>query len=86
MKVELWRDSRNEIRRFEIGALTPRLNNYNFDMLGHEEINMIEKPKKTVVKEAFENIFDSSSLEWAAKKFLVPLKAKNIKCTYEIEE
>lgn len=86
MKVELWRDSRGEIRRFEIGAPSPRLNSYLF--LGYEEINMTEQPKKTVVKEAEE--YGSGSLypdDIRIIRYVVPPNAKNIKHpTYEIEE
>lgn len=47
----------------------------------------IEKPKKTVTKEA-QNVIhgDDPIRPYRTETFKLPDKAKNIKCTYEIEE
>ena len=51
----------------------------------------IEKPKNTVVKEAF-SVARSTAVNYVKDQnvtietFLVPRNAKNIKCTYETEE
>ena len=56
------------------------------DFLGTIDLD-IQKPKKTVVKEAQLECTSyglGSSVD--IKQFSIPKNAKNIKCTYEIEE
>ena len=59
---------------------------YDEKFVGYVSIP-IEKPKKTVVKEAKE-ITDfgvPQSTRYVAR-FPIPVNAKNVKCTYEVEE
>ena len=48
----------------------------------------VEEPKKTVTKGAMQWPLDTAALpgEYNLFKFCVPFGARNIKCTYEIEE
>ena len=89
MKVAVYQHSSGRIERYcGIGTDKDYLAEWSF--LGYEEIQL-EKPKKTVVKEAKETgagcyVYGGTHGSHLTKIYRLPVDAKNVKCTYEVEE
>ena len=81
MKVAVYQNAIGEIERVAEGFHPYSYSNNKWKFLGYEEIQL-EKPKKTVVKEA--EYLGASP--FGSHKFYVPEDGKNPKCTYEVEE
>lgn len=67
-------------------VVLPNYNKLVYDLLVKEFGDKQDTKKKLVTKEAEENIVSNEYPKWNHKVFYVPVNAKNVKCTYDIEE
>lgn len=85
MKIALFRSQENLLPVLELlSAEGTQINEEAVGFIGYIELS-IEKPKKLVTRQIIPQ-FRRTSMGIFLEGSIVPPNAKNIKCTYEVEE